>query len=148
MKRFTTLLISCLALGCARAEPADTTGLVFRAQCFKGDPGAVEVVVQGIPAWFGPPRAFALAGVFPSTDARGHPAIRVAVAPEARAQFEAYTTASASGPVGLFLDRELIAVPSIQPIADGSFSFCNEAGGWTDADRDRWLTRLRIATEG
>jgi len=104
-------------------------------------------VVQGISAWFGPPRRFEIEGFYPTEDAQGHPAIRVQIAAADHDAFEAYTIAGVSGPVGLFLGRDLIAVPSIQPIADGRFTFCNEAGGWAAADRDLWLGRLRRSQE-
>jgi hypothetical protein len=141
----TTALALALALSCARTEPAPVSALEFRPQCFADDPGAIAAEVQGIPAWFGPPRRFAIAGIFAATDAQGHPAIRVELAPEAHASFAAFTSAGVSGPVGLFVDGALIAVPSIQPIADGRFTFCNEAGGWSAADRDAWLARMRAA---
>lgn len=137
-----------LLAACAREAPPPVSALEFRAQCFADDSGAIAAEVQGIPAWFGPPRRFAIAGLYAATDAQGHPAIRVEIAPESRASFEAFTTAGVSGPVGLFVDGALIAVPSIQPIADGRFTFCNEAGGWSAADRDAWLARMRAAEGG
>jgi hypothetical protein len=66
----TTALALALALSCARTEPAPVSALEFRPQCFADDPGAIAAEVQGIPAWFGPPRRFAIAGIFAATDAQ------------------------------------------------------------------------------
>lgn len=145
MRTTAPALLLFLLAACAREELTPASALEFRAQCFADDPGAIAAEVQGIPAWFGPPRRFAVAGLYAATDAQGHPAIRVEIAPEAHASFEAFTAAGVSGPIGLFVDGALIAVPSIQPITDGRFTFCNEAGGWTAADRDAWLARMRAA---
>lgn len=145
---FSRLFLLTALLGCTRAEPTPDSALEFRAQCLPDAAGAIAAEVQGIAAWFGPPRRFAIDGYWPVQDAQGHPAIRIEIAPEARAAFEAYTTAGVSGPVGLFLAGELIAVPAMLPVADGRFTFCNEAGGWSTADRDAWLARLRAAEGG
>lgn len=147
--RGAVLLVLAGLFACARqpAEPPGGVGVEFRPQCQEEDADALETVVQGITAWFGPPRRFPLDRIDAVTDAQGHPAIRLEVAPEARAAFEAWTTVGISGPIGIFVDGELVAVPAIQPVADGRFQFCNEAGGWSAADRDRWLARLRAAAD-
>lgn len=147
MKYLSALLLLC-ALACTQSKAPALHGLIFRAQCYEEDEGALETVVQGISAWFGPARSFPIAAYHPAQDAQGHPAIRVELEASAHAAFEAYTIAGVAGPIGLFLDGELIAVPSIQPIGNGRFTFCNQAGGWTAADRDRWLQRLRASQEG
>ena len=105
----------------------------------------MEVLVQGTQAWFGPARRFPLASAVAVNDGAGHPAIQLFFSPSARKDFEGYTTATVSGPLGIFVDGELVAVPASQPVPDGNFTFCNEAGGWTAADRDRWLARIRAA---
>lgn len=128
-------------------ELSSATGLTFRAQCGAQEPGALAVAVQDQTAWFGPPRQFPLAGIAGVDDAQGHPAIRIEIAPESIRQFEAFTSVSVAGPLGVFLDGELVAAPAIQPVDNGRFTFCNEAGGWTAADRDRWLARLRAAAQ-
>lgn len=133
------------ALGCARADRDAPAGLEFRAQCFADAPGALAATVQGIPAWFGPPRRFAVDGIHAAVDAQGHPAIRIELAPAETAAFAAWSIAGVAGPVGVFADGELIAVPAMQPVEDGVFTFCNEAAGWTAADRDRALARMRAA---
>lgn len=145
MRRALALGIALALASCSGAEEVNPPGLQFRAQCFKDAPGAIAATVQGIPAWFGTPRTFPITAYHPVNDGQGHPAIQVSIEGTAHAKFEAFTLAGVSGPVGLFLDGELIAVPSIQTITDGRFTFCNEAGGWTPTDRDRWIERLRAS---
>lgn len=139
------MLLALLCCACGGADAPRERGLTFRAQCAAGEPGAVAVTVQGQQAWFGPARRFALEAAFPVTDEQVHPAITLVLAPEARAQFEAFTSISVAGPLGIFLDGELVAAPAVQTVPAGRFTFCNEAGGWTAQDRDRWLQRLRAA---
>jgi hypothetical protein len=133
---------------CVRSEDsAGAMGIMFRAQCGAQEPGALAVAVQDQTAWFGPPRQFRLAGITGVDDAQGHPAIRIEIAPEAIRQFEAFTSVSVAGPLGVFLDGELVAAPAIQPVDNGRFTFCNEAGGWSATDRDLWLARMRAAAQ-
>lgn len=145
MPRAALALLLLAAAACGGGAPSAAPGLVFRAQCAAEEPGALAVEVQGQAAWFGPARRFALEAALPATDAQGHPALTLVLAPEAARQFEAFTAVSVAGPLGIFLDGELVAAPAAQPVANGRFTFCNEAGGWSAADRDRWLARIRAS---
>ncbi len=142
--RCAAFLLLAAASACARGAAAPReAGLIFRAQCAADAPGAVAVNVQGQQAWFGPPRRFRLDSAFPVTDGQGHPALTFVLDAADHAQFEAFTAVSVAGPLGIFLDGELLAAPAVKTVAGGRFTFCNEVGGWTAADRDRWLERIR-----
>lgn len=135
--------ILALLTGLASCTGEPAPHLEFRAQCAASEPGASAVEIQGQRVWFGPARQFALDAAVAVTDAQGHPAITLILDPAERAQFEAFTTVTVEGPLGIFLGGELIAAPAVQSVTTGRFTFCNEAGGWTPADRDRWIGRIK-----
>ena len=141
--RAACLLLALLSVGCGDKLAPEARGLVFRAQCAASEPGALAVTVQGQQAWFGPPRRFALDSAAATTDEQGHPAITLTLAAAEAPRFEAFTAVSVEGPLGIFVDGELIAAPAVRAVAGGRFTFCNEAGGWTAAERDRWLGRVQ-----
>lgn len=138
-----SIFLSLILVLLASCTNEDAPGLVFRAQCAFSEPGALAVTVQDQKAWFGPPRRFALQSATASTDEQGHPAITLTLAAAEAPRFEAFTAVSVEGPLGIFLDDELLAAPAVRPVSGGRFTFCNEAGGWTVEDRDRWLGRVQ-----
>jgi preprotein translocase subunit SecD len=135
------LVLACC--GCGNGAKIEEKGIVFRAQCAASEPGALAVTVQGQPAWFGQARSFEVKFALTTTDEQGHPAITFHLAEKEILPFEAFTSVSVEGPLGIFLDGELIAAPAVQSVKGGSFTFCNEADGWTAQDRDRWLQRIQ-----